>query len=69
MWTCDAAFSGGWPYKRQRYRDPLLIKASDATSITLSLLSPDGDEGYPGNLRARCKHLCSLKHHTAAAHT
>ncbi|CAE7238962.1 GALM [Symbiodinium natans] len=27
--------------------------ASDATSITLSLLSPDGDEGYPGNLRAR----------------
>jgi len=27
--------------------------ASDATSITLSLLSPDGDEGYPGNVRVR----------------
>ena len=29
------------------------VEAHDATSITLALHSPDGDQGFPGNCRAR----------------
>ena len=32
------------------------IEAVDATSVTLGLVSPDGEEGYPGTVRATCRY-------------
>ena len=33
---------------------PWRILAEDETSVTLGLTSPDGDQGYPGTVEARC---------------
>jgi aldose 1-epimerase len=33
---------------------PWRIVAHDAESVTLALTSPDGDQGYPGTVEARC---------------
>jgi aldose 1-epimerase len=33
---------------------PWRLAASDATSATFEIVSPDGEEGYPGTLTARC---------------
>lgn len=33
---------------------PWQLAAVDASSVALTLLSPDGDEGYPGNLMVSC---------------
>jgi aldose 1-epimerase len=33
---------------------PWRLVASDATAATFELVSPDGEEGYPGTLTARC---------------
>jgi aldose 1-epimerase len=35
-------------------RRPWNILAADEASVTLGLISPDGEEGYPGTLEARC---------------
>ena len=35
-------------------RKPWTILESDAQSVTLGLISPDGDDGYPGELDVRC---------------
>ena len=35
-------------------RRPWRILAEDAVSVTLGLTSPDGDQGYPGTVEARC---------------
>lgn len=32
------------------------VEAVSGASVTLSILSPDGDEGYPGTVRARCSY-------------
>ena len=32
------------------------IAAQDAASVTLTLTSPNGDQGYPGTLTARCRY-------------
>ena len=34
-------------------RRPWTIERCDGTAVTLSLFSPDGDQGFPGNLTAR----------------
>jgi aldose 1-epimerase len=33
---------------------PWQLAGHDASSVTLTLFSPDGDQGYPGNLTASC---------------
>lgn len=33
------------------------VVESDARSVTLSLVSPDGDQGYPGEVHATCRYL------------
>jgi aldose 1-epimerase len=33
---------------------PWQILSEDGDSVTLSLISPDGDQGYPGTVEARC---------------
>src|SRR5947209_32596 len=40
--------------KRGFARRPWTILAVDDVSATLGLISPDGDEGYPGTVEARC---------------
>jgi aldose 1-epimerase len=35
---------------------PWTILHHDASSVTLALLSPDGDHGYPGNLAVTCRY-------------
>ena len=35
-------------------RRPWCILAEDDASVTLGLTSPDGDQGYPGTVEARC---------------
>ncbi|MGH6644382.1 MAG: aldose epimerase family protein, partial [Bradyrhizobium sp.] len=35
-------------------RKPWRIVIADDTSVTLALVSPDGDDGYPGTLDVRC---------------
>lgn len=35
-------------------RRPWRILGADASSVTLGLTSPEGEEGYPGTLEARC---------------
>ena len=33
-----------------------MLEADDARSVTLGLTSPDGDQGYPGAVRATCRY-------------
>lgn len=35
-------------------RRPWRILAADDSAVTLALFSPDGDQGYPGGIEARC---------------
>ncbi|WP_294151230.1 aldose epimerase family protein [uncultured Clostridium sp.] len=41
----------GPDFYRNRIWDTEVTEEEDGTSITFSLLSPDGDQGYPGNAR------------------
>jgi aldose 1-epimerase len=40
-------------------RRPWRLEAHDPSSVTMSLQSPDGDAGFPGNLNVRCVYRLS----------
>ncbi len=45
------------PWRHGRLRPPLwTVEAVDEGSVTLAIVSPDGEEGYPGRVEARCRY-------------
>ncbi|MBS1601336.1 MAG: galactose mutarotase [Bacteroidetes bacterium] len=42
---------------RKRWRPQSLIERDDASGIVLEYMSPDGEEGYPGNLRIQVSYV------------
>jgi aldose 1-epimerase len=50
-WKDEHSLHGG---ARGFGKQPWQLAGHDAASVTLTLFSPDGDEGYPGNLTATC---------------
>lgn len=50
-WKGEHSLHGG---ARGFGKRPWQLAGHDASSVTLTLFSPDGDEGYPGNLTATC---------------